>query len=193
MNFKSVIIDPPWLERGGGRVKRGADRHYDLMKTDAIIDLLTLNCPPLLHLDYDQSVLFLWVTNNFLLDGLRVMNALGFRYITNLCWAKGRHTLGYYFFGQHELCLFGVRGKWTRRKWVDGLSTTLLSGDIIRAPGKRVHSRKPDILHEVIEQRFPGDYLELFARNPRPNWTTWGNELITTTDDAQLSLLTERS
>ena len=26
-------MDPPWYETGGGKIKRGADRHYDLVKT----------------------------------------------------------------------------------------------------------------------------------------------------------------
>ncbi len=28
MKYKCVTMDPPWLERGGGKCKRGADRHY---------------------------------------------------------------------------------------------------------------------------------------------------------------------
>ena len=34
--YRCVVIDPPWLERGAGKVKRGADRHYELLHTDAI-------------------------------------------------------------------------------------------------------------------------------------------------------------
>ena len=175
-NFKAVIADPPWLERGGGKIKRGADRHYDLMKTDDIIELLVNDCPPLLFLDDDQSALFLWVTNNFLQDGLRVMDALGFRYVTNLVWAKTRSGLGYYFFGQHELVLFGVKGKWPRPPKVTGHNTTLLGGAPLPHPNNREHSTKPPALQDMIEARFPGDYLELFARTPRPGWTVWGNQ-----------------
>ena len=31
--YQCILIDPPWLERGGGKIKRGADRHYALLKT----------------------------------------------------------------------------------------------------------------------------------------------------------------
>jgi len=31
--FRTIMMDPPWLERGGGQVKRGADRHYPLLPT----------------------------------------------------------------------------------------------------------------------------------------------------------------
>lgn len=180
--FNVVIADPPWFEQGGGKVKRGAQRHYDLMKTDAIIELLTdpVLCEPMTRVDEEKSALFLWVTNNFLLDGLRVMDALGYRYITNLVWAKDRSGLGYYFHGQHELCLFGVKGKWERPTKVPGINSTLLGGGLITHPkdenGKIIHSRKPSQLAAMIEQRFDGPYLELFSRESRPGWEAWGKE-----------------
>ena len=31
--YKTIYMDPPWAEQGGGKIKRGADRHYPLMKT----------------------------------------------------------------------------------------------------------------------------------------------------------------
>lgn len=32
--FQCISIDYPWPERGGGRIKRGADRHYSLCKAE---------------------------------------------------------------------------------------------------------------------------------------------------------------
>lgn len=29
--YKTIYADPPWPEQGGGKIKRGADRHYPLM------------------------------------------------------------------------------------------------------------------------------------------------------------------
>ena len=34
--YKTIYADPPWLESGGGKIKRGADKHYSLMKTQDI-------------------------------------------------------------------------------------------------------------------------------------------------------------
>ncbi len=34
--YKTIYADPPWMEKGGGRIKRGADRHYPLMRLDDI-------------------------------------------------------------------------------------------------------------------------------------------------------------
>ena len=41
---------------------------------------------------------------------------------------------------------------------------------------RREHSRKPDGIHERIERLVAGPYCELFARQSRPGWDTWGNE-----------------
>ena len=34
--YQTILADPPWNEQGGGKIKRGADRHYPLMKTKDI-------------------------------------------------------------------------------------------------------------------------------------------------------------
>ena len=54
------------LEAGGGKIKRGADRHYPLMKTKDIINL------PVADIADDNCHLYLWTTNNFLQDALKV-------------------------------------------------------------------------------------------------------------------------
>lgn len=58
--YKTIYLDPPWYEKGGGKIKRGADRHYQLMKTEDILKL------PIKKLADDNGChLYLWVTNNF--------------------------------------------------------------------------------------------------------------------------------
>jgi N6-adenosine-specific RNA methylase IME4 len=76
--YKTIYCDPAWNEVGGGKIKRGADRHYTLMKTKDIKKL------PVQSIADDDCWLFMWVTNNFLKDGLDVMEYWGFRYVTNL-------------------------------------------------------------------------------------------------------------
>lgn len=106
--FTTFLLDPPWNEQGGGKIKRGADRHYPLLKTLDMPAVIRssglLNPSPAAHM-------YLWVTSNFLIDGLWLMGELGFTYKTNICWAKKRIGLGQYFRGKHELCLFGTYGK----------------------------------------------------------------------------------
>lgn len=36
------------------------------------------------------------------------------------------------------------------------------------------HSAKPGIFGDLVEKVSPGPYLELFARQPRLGWDSWG-------------------
>lgn len=103
--YKTIYADPPWNETGGGKIKRGADKHYPLMRTKDIIAFADeVNS----YAD-DNCHLYLWVTNNHLKDGLEVMEAWGFRYVTMITWMKDRFGLGQYYRGLTEHCLFGVK------------------------------------------------------------------------------------
>lgn len=174
--FRTTMMDPPWAERGSGKIKRGADRHYPVMSTDDIIRTIK-GCP--IFDPTEDAHLYCWVTNSFLPDGLRVVEALGFRYVTNIAWTKTHAGIGRYFRGKHELLLFGVRG----RGFAEDLITdahdipSALVLDHVRRDGERVHSKKPVEFYELIERRSRGPYAEIFARNERPEWESWGNEL----------------
>jgi N6-adenosine-specific RNA methylase IME4 len=117
------------------------------------------------------------VPNALLPDGLRVMQAWGFTYKSNLVWHKIRKDggsdgrgVGFYFRNVTEIILFGVRGKNARtldpgRSQVNVIQTR-----------KREHSRKPDEQYKLIEACSPGPFFEMFARGPRKSWTVWGDQ-----------------
>lgn len=170
--YRCIAADPPWDESGGGKIKRGADRHYPLMKTPAIIDLMAGVLATTHRPEQSGCHMHLWVTNNFVEDGLRVLNALGFRFVTMRTWAKNRIGLGQYARGQTESYLFGVMGKLPPLN--RGKVSTLIGGGIVPR-GK--HSAKPDVAYQEIELMSPGPYLEMFARKPRDGWDVWGNEV----------------
>ena len=150
--FKTVMLDPPWNERGGGKIKRGADKPYPLLKTPDIVRTILQSQ----HWnDIDENAhMYLWVTNNFLEDGLFVMKSLGFRYVTNIVWVKDRIGLGQYARGKHEILLFGTRGKnhTTAKKENNKLAS------VINAKRDK-HSKKPEESFEWIESRSHGPYL----------------------------------
>jgi N6-adenosine-specific RNA methylase IME4 len=81
--YQTIMADPPWNEAGGGKIKRGADRHYPLMKTRNICAL------PVGTWAAPDAHCYVWVTNNYLPDGLAVLAAWGFRYVTKIDWYKG--------------------------------------------------------------------------------------------------------
>ncbi len=172
--FSTVLADPPW--RFTNRTGKMAPEHrrlsrYGTLSVDEIAAL------PVGRLVGDAAHLYLWVPNALLPDGLRVMEAWGFTYKTNIVWRKIRKDggsdgrgVGFYFRNVTELILFGIRGKNARtlkagRRQVNYIGTR-----------KREHSRKPDEQYDIIEACSPGPYLELFGRGVRPGWNMWGNE-----------------
>lgn len=70
--YKTIYIDPPWPERGGGKIKRGADAHYPVMTVRDIINL-----PVHRLMDPDGCHIYLWVTNNYLQAGLDCIQKWG--------------------------------------------------------------------------------------------------------------------
>jgi N6-adenosine-specific RNA methylase IME4 len=166
--YRAVVIDPPWSETGGGRIKRGADGHYSVLGTPDIIK--TINQSGKWDSLADDCHLYLWTTNSFLPEALKVMESLGFRYVTNICWSKNQMGLGQYFRGKHELCLFGVKGKGFLNRTSDRTIPSLIEAK------KTGHSRKPEEFYNMVEARSSGPYLDMFSRRKRKNWDIWGDE-----------------
>ncbi len=171
--YSTILADPPWQFQN--RTGKMAPEHRRLLRypTMELKEILELPVPKLAAA---KSHLYLWVPNALLQEGLRVMEAWGFTYKSNLVWYKIRKDggpdgrgVGFYFRNVTELILFGVRG--SMRTLGPGRTQVNLI-----ATKKREHSRKPDELYELIESCSPGPYLEIFARFCRPGWEQWGNE-----------------
>lgn len=172
--FQTILADPPWqFQNRTGKVAPEHRRlsRYSTMTLDQICSL------PVANAVVDPAHLYLWVPNALLPDGLRVMEAWGFKYKSNVIWHKIRKDggsdgrgVGFYFRNVTEILLFGVRGKNARtlapgRRQVNMLQTR-----------KREHSRKPDEQYQLIESCSRGPYLELFSRGARNGWTVWGDQ-----------------
>lgn len=170
--FSTVLADPPW--QFTNRTGKVAPEHrrlsrYDTMPLEEICEL------PVAGATREPAHLYLWVPNAMLPDGLRVLNAWGFNYKSNIIWHKVRKDggsdgrgVGFYFRNVTEILLFGVRGKNARTRELGRTQVNYIG------TRKREHSRKPDEQYPLIEGCSPGPYLELFARGPRPGWTGWG-------------------
>jgi N6-adenosine-specific RNA methylase IME4 len=172
--FRTILADPPW--RFTNRTGKVAPEHrrlsrYETLSTGEICEL------PIATMSEPTAHLYMWVPNALLPDGLRVMEAWGFQYKSNIVWHKVRKDggsdgrgVGFYFRNVTELLLFGVRGKNARTEAAGRSQVNYMSSR------KREHSRKPDEQYELIESCSKGPYLELFARGTRPGWTYWGNQ-----------------
>lgn len=171
--FTTVLSDPPW--RFQNRTGKVAPEHKRLGRY-ATMSLEDIKALPVNEVTADNAHLYLWVPNALLPDGLEVMQAWGFRYVSNIVWAKRRKDggpdgrgVGFYFRNVTELLLFGVKGH------LRTLQPGRTQVNMIESR-KRAHSRKPDEQYPLIESCSPGPYLEMFARYQQPGWSVWGNE-----------------
>lgn len=171
--FKTLLADPPW--RFSNRTGKVAPEHRRLDRYSTM-DLKDICALPVADVMAKDAHLYLWVPNALLPEGMKVMEDWGFRYVSNVVWAKRRKDggpdgrgVGFYFRNVTEPILFGVRGSMRTlppaRSQVNMIETR-----------KREHSRKPDEQYDLIEACSPGPYLEMFARHPREGWTLWGDE-----------------
>lgn len=178
MKFDVIVADPPWKynnKNTGGSHKSGSAQKYKTMDYLQIADL---------HHDfYDMiskdSCVFLWVTNPMLKEGLYVLEDWEYEYKTMLTWNKMRYGMGYWFRGQTEHCLFGIKGN------VAAFKSTF--PNMIEEKSFK-HSRKPTMFYHMIDQIFScKNILELFATEQRLSditvtgmgnkWTCLGNEI----------------
>jgi N6-adenosine-specific RNA methylase IME4 len=173
--FPIVLADPPYQYYRRWAVSHEIENHYPTMTTEAICTL------PVATLATSDAMLFLWAPAPLLTDALNVMTRWGFEYATCAVWVKDRFGMGVYVRQQHELLLIGKRGL--------GIvpDPSKLSSSIIEA-ARGAHSRKPDQAYDLIERTYPElPKIELFARQARPGWTVWGNEVGEIQQESQKS------
>ena len=166
--YRTIVADPPWQQPLMGRRVRAkggmaAALPYPTLSLEAIKalgvgDLASPDC----HL-------WLWTTNAFLRRGFDVLEAWGFRYLAPITWVKPTGT-GNYFVHRTQTVLFGYRERcvFSGARY---LPTVFHTGDPVR------HSQKPDAFYDLVEQVSEAPRLELFARQQRPNWDVWGDEV----------------
>lgn len=167
--FDLIMADPPWpyemrSEKG---YARSPEAHYDTMP---VADIKAM---PVESLAAKDCLLWLWALDTQLPQALEVIAAWGFTYKTGGHWAKvgtsGKQAfgLGYLLRNAGEPFLIATRGAPKVQRCVRS---------VIIAPS-REHSRKPDKAFAEAERLMPdARRLELFSRQSREGWTTWGRE-----------------
>lgn len=169
--YNILYADPGWKydnEKTGGSHKSGAAQKYTVLSVEEICAL------PVPAIADRNSVLFLWGTVPMLPEAFQVMAAWGYKYKTKITWHKtGRRGLGYWFRGEVEELLFGVRGK------IRAFRCQL--PNFIEAPVLK-HSEKPEEFRQLIETATAltipePKRIELFARKRVSGWDAWGDQV----------------
>jgi N6-adenosine-specific RNA methylase IME4 len=181
--YKAAVIyaDVPshFMTYSGEGKMRSAERHYDTSSLDEIKAM----APLIQTLAAKDCALLYWTSGALAEQAHEIIRAWSFAYKTwAFIWIKttpnvevitldgsGLHWgMGYTTRANAEVVLLATRGAPTR-----------LNNDVhqvVIAPAME-HSVKPEEVARRIERLYPGPYLELFARKPRPRWMCWGDEL----------------
>ena len=170
--YHIVYCDPPW-QYDNNHIIGAAENHYPVMSEEQLCQL------PVEEIIATDCVLFMWATAPQLEVAINVINAWGFEYKTCAIWNKnvdgtGRFR-GYYFRMFHELILVATKGRLPIPESENRVPS------VINLPYDGKHSKKPEKFYELIETMYPYEGLnkiELFARNNRKGWDSWGNQAI---------------
>lgn len=169
--YDIIYADPPWVYKDKSKSHGGgAESHYRCTPTS---EMAQWQLPAA-----NDSVLLMWCTFPMLEEGLKLLKAWGFKFKTvAFTWVKinkdgsvymgmGRHTRG-----NAEICLLGTKGKGIKRVNCGVYNTQL------HRRGK--HSEKPDAFRADIIKLYgkKPKKLEMFAREKRPGWDVWGDEV----------------
>lgn len=196
--YATILADPPWAyERRTPPWRSTSTATYSLMPTN---DIKALPVPQIATAD---AHLYLWAVLPMMSAAYEVVDAWGFRPETVVTWCKPGAGLGGGWRGNTEHLIVGRKGlvwenptcadcggrargarkcpcrdpQW-RHKGVPCEPPArpfagTAGGTWWEAP-RGEHSVKPALFSDLIESMSPGPYVELFARQPRLGWDSWG-------------------
>jgi N6-adenosine-specific RNA methylase IME4 len=179
MKYNVIYADPPWSyenKKTGGTMDSSAEDKYNTMSLTDILEM------PIRQISDKNAVLFLWATVPLMPEAFQVMQDWGFKYKTMLTWRKVMSMgMGYWFRGQTEHLLFGVKGQVKAFRYQHANFYQCKAGK---------HSQKPHYFRELISKAVVNSFeqpkkLELFARSREglfPNdeyqgWHVYGNQV----------------
>lgn len=175
--FPVGYVDAPWQQEAWSD-ETGQDKGlmYPSMPLEEIMALCAGDKSPFTP----DAVLFFWVPMNRLDDGIAVMRAWGFEYVSAIVWDKIDIGMGRWVRDRAELLLIGKRGKISLAPEMGTQPPSLY------AEKKGAHSRKPVWFAEQIDRLYPTmPKLEMFQRKESladgdirltGTWDFWGNQ-----------------
>jgi len=183
--YRLIVADPPWqfTLRETDKTHRGRCS-YPSMTEQEIMKM------PISAIASDDSYLLLWVTNNHQALGFRCLEHWGFTHHSTFTWEKitkaGKSHAGIGHYGRSCTEHFLVATKGNPGSFTHHGLTNIIN--IIRAPRTK-HSQKPEQFWDIADRlahklenceklgklSHPSR-IELFARQQRANWDSWGAE-----------------
>jgi N6-adenosine-specific RNA methylase IME4 len=165
--YRAVIIDPPWP--------------IDVKMPYQTMSLMEIAQLPVRKLLEKDARVYVWVTNSMMPEVFGLLNIWRLRYDGMITWCKN-YGLGRPPYTATEHCIMCSVGQPPRPHMLEGNERIL---NWFKTDFKLRHSQKPDSLHKIVEELNEGPYLEMFARQSRPGWDCWGNEVETQSTEEQ--------
>ena len=176
--FSTLVIDPPWNQGKTGKRKvrpnQGVTLDYDTMTKNELMEM------PVNQIAKENAFIFLWATNSkdkktgepVLRMSFDLLDAWGFEFYTMITWDK---KTGPCPFGPFQIVteyiLFGYKGKCSFKKDKLGFMKNIFS------EASLMHSVKPDSFYRSIVEITDGDRIDIFSRQNREGFFSWGNEV----------------
>lgn len=167
--FKTIVADPPWI--GPGECPAFDHKHTLAVIPYATMTGIQVASLRVAELAAPDAQLFLWTTSRNLGDATLLMQAWAFKFRACFVWLKPGLGLGRHARGQCEFLLWGAR---RGARLVDPKQCPRQVQEWKRP---RNHSEKPAAAYAFIKSLSDGPRLDLFARQRRPGFTPWGNQV----------------
>lgn len=171
--YQIIYADPPWhyggkLQHEGkkGDYTGGCKNFYPCIPTKNLAEMEIQN------ICHDDCLLFMWATNPHLEQAIMLGKMWGFNYSTvAFIWDKQMHNPGRYTLSQCEIVLLFKKGKIPAPQGRRNVRQFF-------SEKRRKHSMKPDEIRKFIHEMFPKQKkIEIFARQKKTGWDSWGIEI----------------
>lgn len=167
--YSTIVADPPWAyDEGwpefGDRAGLAHTRRSLPYSSMTVEDIAAL---PVADLAAPDAHLYLWTTNRYLRRAFGVAEAWGFSPRQTLVWCKTPQGVGPggTFSVTAEFVIFARRGT---------LKASERVGTSWWEWSRGKHSAKPPAFMDMVERISPEPRVELFCRDPRFGWDSWG-------------------
>lgn len=156
--YRVIYANPPWIYRGS------EDRLTEEgLNADKLCQI------PVADLTEDNAVLFLRVTATLLPEALRVIEAWGFAYKTNIIWTKSKSRKDNYASINHEHLIVAVKGSC--------IPDNTEYCDSIQNLQKNKDSERIEEFRNIIDTLYTyGNKLELFSDKKVEGWEVYNGE-----------------
>jgi len=168
--FKTIVIDPPWPGPGATPAFDGTGPRLIPYHTMTGVQCAALRVPDIAH---DHAQLFIWATSRSVCDAFLLAQLWAFKFRGLFIWQKPGLGLGRHVRSQAEFLL------WAGRRGAQLVAPKHCPHQIQQWPKPNRHSEKPQEAYAMIWGLSAAPRIDIFARQQRPGFLAWGNQIPT--------------